>query len=287
MTSRVMTPSLAAETRPWCLSIVAGSLAGQNFPLSDSVLIGRTGQVDIALPEASVSRRHCHLFRKRGGYWVADLGATNPTLVNGLQITLSPAFDGDMLRLGDLDARVLAPSNPDNPLPQGHGQRADTDSLTGLASRSEFRRLMEQSFEAKAGPDSLRMLVLDLDHFKHVVDRFSLGAGDDALAAVGKLIQDQLPDGAAAGRIGGEEFALLLPRTSAEEAKRIAERLRTSIAAMQLLEDGEPINFTTSVGAAAVRATDSKVDTLYARADSALYEAKRLGRNRVVAFPDA
>ena len=105
MTSRVMTPSLAAETRPWCLSIVAGSLAGQNFPLSDSVLIGRTGQVDIALPEASVSRRHCHLFRKRGGYWVADLGATNPTLVNGLQITLSPAFDGDMLRLGSVQSR--------------------------------------------------------------------------------------------------------------------------------------------------------------------------------------
>ncbi|MBD8526125.1 GGDEF domain-containing protein [Pseudomarimonas arenosa] len=282
-----MTPSMAAETRPWCLSIVAGGMAGQNFPLTDSVLIGRTGQVDITLGEASVSRRHCHLFRKRGGYWVADLGATNPTLVNGLQITLSPVFDGDMLRLGDLDARLLAPSNPDNPLPYGHREDSGVDSLTGIESRARFRQRMEESFDPKRGPDGLRMVALDLDHFKHVVDRFSLGAGDDALAAVGKLIQDQLPDGAYAGRIGGEEFALLLPDTGKDEAMRIAERLRTAIAAMQLLEDGEPISFTASVGVAAVRATDTKVDTLYARADSALYEAKRLGRNRVVAFPDA
>lgn len=262
-------------------------MAGQNFALSDSVLIGRTGQVDITLGEASVSRRHCHLFRKRGGYWVADLGATNPTLVNGLQITLSPVFDGDMLRLGDLDARVLAPSNPDNPLPQGHGPQADTDSLTGLDTRPKFRRNMEDKFDPKRGPDGLRLIAFDLDHFKHVIDRFSLGAGDDALAAVGKLVQDHLPASACAGRIGGEEFAILLPNTSSDEAMRIAERLRTAIAAMQLLEDGEPINFTTSVGVASVRSTDTKVDTLYARADSALYEAKRLGRNRVVAFPDA
>jgi len=288
MTMRVHTPSLTAEMRPWCLQVVAGNpaLVGREFALGDTAILGREEGVDLQLPEISVSRRHCHLYRKRGGYWVTDLGATNPTRVNGMQITSTPLLDGDLLAVGDLVLKLLGPTQPDNVVEFPTGQNPQ-DPVTGLANRWHFRTTIESAFHESNQGSDLTLLVLDLDHFKHVNDRFGMATGNRLLGAIGKLVRDQSRPKDVAGRIGGEEFAVLMPHTAKQDAMRAAERMRMSIAALQLIEDGEPIMLTATFGVASARSTDTTADLLYARADAALYEGKRLGRNRVVTFPDA
>ena len=286
VTARVHSPSLTSDLRPWCLKLVSGGQVGQVFALGDSAVIGREHGVDIQLPEASVSRRHCHLYRKRGGYWVTDLGATNPTRVNGMQVTATPILDGDLLRCGDLDLKLLGPRNAENPLQPPASNPQARDALTGLANRQQFREATEAAYASSREGEAFSLLVLDVDHFKHINDRFGFAAGNRALGALGKVLRDQCRGNEFPGRIGGEEFAILLPGTAKQDAMRFAERLRQSIAAQELIEDGEPMTFTASFGVAAVRSTDGSADIFYGRADAALYEAKRLGRNRVVAFPD-
>lgn len=286
VTARVHSPSLTSDLRPWCLKLVAGGQVGQTFALGDSAMVGRELGVDIQLAEASVSRRHCHLYRKRGGYWVNDLGATNPTRVNGMQVTATPILDGDLLRCGDLDLKLLGPRNPENPLQAPPTDPQARDGLTALATRQQFREATEAAFTDSRQGGSYSLLVLDIDHFKHINDRFGFAAGNRALSALGKVLRDQCRGSEFPGRIGGEEFAILSPGVSKQDAMRFAERLRQSIAAQELIEDGEPMTFTASFGVATVRPADASADIFYGRADAALYEAKRLGRNRVIAFPD-
>lgn len=281
-TIRVQAPSLQPENRPWCLVVVAGAQIGARFELDDAAIIGREGEVDIRLAEPSVSRRHCHVFRKRGGYWVTDLGATNPTRVNGMQVKASPLLEGDLLTVGDLMLKLLGPKSPENAMVAALHDQATKDQLTGLANRRYFRTEMEKAFAEARGGQSLALAVLDIDHFKHINDRFGHPAGDRVLSAVGGVLRAQVSAPAMPGRIGGEEFALLLPGHDRQAALEVAERLRAALQALQMEEQGEPIPVTGSFGVTCLQAGDAAADELYSRADGALYEAKRSGRNRVL-----
>lgn len=282
--ARVHVPGLQVEERPWALRIVNGAEPGPAMPLAESMLIGREGQVDLKLPATSVSRRHCHLWRKRGGYWVADLGATNPTLVNGMLVRATPLFDGDLVSVGDYIIKLMAPDNPDNDAAPVDPVASARDQLTGLFQRQAFRAAADVAWGQAGEGAEIGLILLDIDHFKHVIDRFGPAAGDRVLVQVGRVMRDQGRPRDLQGRIGGEEFAILLPGTSPADTQRAAERLRLSIAALQLLQDGEPILVTASLGCANAIIGDGSggLEALYVRADGALYEAKRLGRNRVL-----
>lgn len=282
-TVRVQAPSLQTESRPWCLVVVAGPLIGSRFELDDAAVLGREGDVDIRLAEPSVSRRHCHVFRKRGGYWVTDLGATNPTRVNGMQVKASPLLEGDLLTVGDLMLKLLGPNSPENAMVAALHDQATKDQLTGLANRRYFRAEMEKSFNASSAGTALALVVADVDHFKHINDRFGHPAGDRVLAAVGATLRRHAGPPALPGRIGGEEFAILLPGLDLDAALASAETMRVALQALELEEQGEPIPVTASFGVTTVQDSDGSADPLYARADGALYEAKRSGRNRVLA----
>ncbi|GIX36193.1 MAG: GGDEF domain-containing protein [Lysobacteraceae bacterium] len=280
-TVRVAAPSLRAEARPWCLVVVAGPAIGTRYELGDAAIIGRDPGADIQLAEPSVSRRHCHVFRKRGSYWVTDLGATNPTRVNGLQIKASPLLEGDVLTIGDLVLKLLGPNSPENAVVAALHRQATRDGLTGLANRRCFRAEMERVMAAagEAGPS---LVLLDIDHFKHINDRFGHPAGDRVLSTVGGVLAQCVAPPALAGRVGGEEFAVLLPDAGSKAALELAETLRQALEALCLDEDGEPLPVTASFGVAERAQAEESVDALYLRADTALYEAKRGGRNRVV-----
>lgn len=281
-TIRVAPPSLQAENRPWCLVVVSGSNIGNRFDLGDAATIGRDTAADIRLPEPSVSRRHCHIFRKRGGYWVTDLGATNPTRVNGMQISASPLLDGDLLTVGDLVLKLLGPRSPENALVAALHDQATKDNLTGLSNRRHFRAAMEREFGEAQNKSMLALIVLDIDHFKHINDKFGHPVGDRVLVAVGTVLRDHVRSQDLPGRIGGEEFVVLLPNTRIEDAAKVAEDLRLTLEALQLDDDGTPIPVTASFGVAVAGVADAGADALYARADAALYEAKRSGRNKVL-----
>ncbi len=284
--ARVSPPSLALEPRPWCLQVVGGPLLGAHVELGDVAIVGREGRVDIKLDVPSVSRRHCHIFRKRGGYWVTDLGATNPTRVNDIQVTSSPVLDGDLVTIGEVVLKLLNPTNPENNATLNLEALGKKDTLTGLANRRDLRKAIETAFAESTADAEIGLVILDVDHFKHINDRFGHSAGERVLTTIARVMRDQARATDLPARIGGEEFAVLLPNTPKVDAMRIAERLRLSFAALQLLEDGEPVTVTATFGVATGRTSNSNPDHLYTRADSALYEAKRFYRNRVVTLPD-
>lgn len=159
---------------------------------------------------------------------------------------------------------------------------ARTDFMTELNNRRAFYELGETALRLAQRHDRPAVMVmLDIDHFKAINDRFGHAAGDVVIVAVATLIRQQRRSTDIAGRLGGEEFAVLLPETSLDAAIVVAERLRTSIEARIVGHEAGSIQFTTSIGVA-MRRGDETLDQLLARADAALYAAKHAGRNRVV-----
>ncbi|PPK92406.1 diguanylate cyclase (GGDEF)-like protein [Kineococcus xinjiangensis] len=155
---------------------------------------------------------------------------------------------------------------------------ASTDGLTGLANRRAFdEALAAELAQAESPAGTFSVVLVDLDHFKVLNDTHGHLAGDDALRAVGRLLQRSLREGATAARYGGEEFVVLLPGTDREDAVAVAERLRRGIATT---EDG-PVPVTASLGVACFPADGTDALSLLATADAALYAAKQRGRNRV------
>lgn len=158
---------------------------------------------------------------------------------------------------------------------------ATTDELTGAATRRHFLDLAGQELRrARRFSHPLSVLVFDIDHFKGVNDRFGHSAGDTVLRAVSDGVRRILRDVDTFGRIGGEEFAVVLPETAREPAGLAAERLRRAIGGTAHgVKDLGPV--TVSIGVAELVETDGGLEDLMDRADHALYRAKRLGRNRV------
>lgn len=161
---------------------------------------------------------------------------------------------------------------------------ANTDALTGALSRRHFLELAgrERARAAREG-GGLAVLLLDIDHFKRVNDTHGHAGGDAVLRAFHATCATQLRAHDLLGRLGGEEFGVVLPATGREVARQVAERLRAAVAAGPVtLPGGAAVAITVSIGLAFTASAAEDIDSLLAAADAALYRAKREGRNRVV-----
>jgi diguanylate cyclase (GGDEF)-like protein len=160
---------------------------------------------------------------------------------------------------------------------------ATTDGLTGVLNRSAFLAAAQREMEwARPTDQVVVLLMVDVDHFKAINDRYGHACGDLALQHLVATLRSGLREGDVLGRLGGEEFAIVLHTGSPEIAEGIAERLRSRVEAEQLTFDDRVIPMTISVGFAILRPTDQSIAQLIARADAALYHAKHSGRNRVM-----
>lgn len=159
---------------------------------------------------------------------------------------------------------------------------AHTDYLTGVANRGHFIELAEQELtRSRRYERPLSLAMLDLDHFKTVNDSYGHQAGDTVLKELSRICRQVLREADVMGRVGGEEFAILLPETDGEQAFNVIERLREAIAASEVtLEEGLTLHFSASLGVAAFIPADADIGMLLKRADQALYQAKCSGRNR-------
>jgi len=160
---------------------------------------------------------------------------------------------------------------------------AQIDELTGLANRRHFMLLAEQELSRMVRYGGvLSVLMMDIDHFKQVNDTYGHHTGDLVLRELGRLCRETLRDVDSVGRIGGEEFAVMLPQTNGTRALEVAERLRQVIERAEVpLERGLPLHFTLSIGVTTMSDVNANIDSLLDQADKALYRAKRGGRNRV------
>lgn len=156
------------------------------------------------------------------------------------------------------------------------------DPLTGLLNRRAFADFADRMSRRRAGlRNAMAILVLDLDHFKSINDRFGHEAGDRMLKAFGDMAEQSIRTSDQMFRMGGEEFCVLLPDTSVAEAVVIAERIRQGFEAVVIETSAGPAHTTVSIGVAATQYA-VEIDVLLAAADAAVYEAKARGRNRVV-----
>ncbi len=162
---------------------------------------------------------------------------------------------------------------------------ATTDSLSGLYNRAEFMNLAQREFVwAKSNNEELSLLIMDLDNFKIINDTFGHAAGDEIIREIGSIIKTGFRKTDIAGRIGGEEFAVVLKNASLEEAKKVAEKFRETVAKRKVIYGEHEISFTISIGVAAIHGnTDAinNIEDILKMADDALYRAKAKGRNRV------
>ncbi len=158
---------------------------------------------------------------------------------------------------------------------------AERDPLTGLFNRRSLLREGARAFSrARAGGTSLAVLMLDLDHFKTINDRWGHSAGDEALRVVAKTLTEELREDDIIGRIGGEEFSIVLPLSADEDFPNIANRVLTAIAIQGVEIQGKPMNLSASIGCIEMAARHRSFADLMLEADSALYTAKNNGRNR-------
>ena len=160
---------------------------------------------------------------------------------------------------------------------------ADHDDLTGLHNRRRFLEILGGEIErARRYDRALSLLAMDLDHFKAINDNHGHDVGDLVLQAVGKVLQERLRNADLSGRLGGEEFGILLPETGHDGGLCVAEKLRNDVAALKVCTQDSAVALTASFGLATYRPGDT-LDSLRKRSDEALYASKAGGRNRVTA----
>ena len=157
---------------------------------------------------------------------------------------------------------------------------ATIDGLTGLVNRATAMDRLQAMLEQISITEYGAVLLLDIDHFKLINDQLGHAAGDDCLRKIGEIIRTTVRGGDTAGRVGGEEFLIVMPGASRDIALSVGERLRVAVSLGGMrYSNGDPV--TASIGAAAAHVGDTP-ETILARADRGLYQAKRQGRNRLV-----
>lgn len=166
-------------------------------------------------------------------------------------------------------------------------RQAITDALTGLRNRrSFFDTAATEIARARRYGDALSVVLIDLDRFKLVNDKYGHAAGDAALTRFAEICRRQVREVDLLARIGGEEFAILLAATSQDDAARLAERIRHAVHEVTFLADGKSFDLTASMGVAAYRHDGDALEALMRRADDALYRAKETGRDRICTAGD-
>ena len=275
---------MRAAPRSACVVVIHGEGLGRRADIDQApVLVGRSQEVDLVIAHKSVSREHCRIWRDADGYRIRDLGATNTTRVNETRIASDAILaDGDQITVGESILKFISQDSVEARYHEEIYQLATHDPLTELYNRRQFIEMADKEIaRAIRHARPLSLCIVDVDLFKPVNDRYGHISGDEVLRQIAGLLRTHARSDDLAARIGGEEFALLLPECDAEAARTFAERLREAVAAAVFTPGGEPQRITVSIGIADMAPGRDTRPALMAAADAALYRAKSEGRNRV------
>ncbi len=232
--------------------------------------------------------------------WVGIIGETEAAAVSlslgssgdrETTLQLHPAAGGlepETLRLAERLASQAAVALENARLHDVVQRQAITDDLTGLVNRRGFGGTLQAEVErARLFGEPLTVILADIDDFKRINDTFGHSVGDIVLHSFADLLRSHIRDGDVAARIGGEEFAILLPGADAGEAATVAERIRLSLSTFSVpVSDGRAVQVTSSFGIAQLGPSEAGDDLLRA-ADEALYRAKSDGKNRIAKSANA
>jgi diguanylate cyclase (GGDEF)-like protein len=278
-----------AGQAPPSLVLLVGpaSSVGRQWPIEDTDrIIGRAPSANIYVDDKSVSKFHAKLVMAGGDVSVIDLESTNRTVVNGRQIPpLVPhkLANNDQIKVGNIIFKFLERGSIETVAQAQSFDRGQTDALTGIANRGALQGKAPELYKrSELLGVTFTLMLFDIDKFKNVNDTYGHPAGDYVLQEIAKVVRDKLIRGNDFfARAGGEEFALLLLGSPPRQAEEIAERIRATIEGHHFAFEGRHIPVTISIGIAFKQEKDRGWESVYERADKALYFSKNNGRNRV------
>ncbi|HSI88968.1 MAG TPA: GGDEF domain-containing protein [Pyrinomonadaceae bacterium] len=288
----------ASDLRP-ALVFLSGELLAVPIPLERSeVILGRALEADVRINDSKISRQHAMIRTVHGGsgveeYFLSDLNSRNGTFLNGHRIAREERIhNGDKITVGEHIIRFDLHDEIDREYHKQIHRLLSHDELTGLlSSRSFFSELRRETARSRAEDRQFCVLMMDVDHFKRVNDIYGHLTGSKTLEEIGVCIIEIMRIGDAASRFGGEEFSACLLDADLPQAFVAAERIRTTIENRKftVVRHGRPDQthrVTISVGISSFPHDSTDPIELVEMADSALYRAKREGRNRVCAYRD-
>ena len=274
-----------AQQAAACLVVLSGSNVGEMYRIEkDQVVIGRGDKVDLRLVDDGISREHVRLVKDDGQIVLEDLGSTNGTYCNGQRVARQPLAEGDKILIGSTTILKFSYQDKlDEMFQRQMSESALRDGLTRAFNKRYFIDRIESEFQyAVRHSAPLSLIFLDIDHFKKINDQHGHQAGDQVLAQLATLVMSMLGEEEIFARYGGEEFAVVARGVELELAAALSERLRAAVEAhaFKFGETSLPVTISVGVARAPGPGMASSGD-LVARADEAMYTAKRGGRNRV------
>ncbi len=286
------------DLRP-ALVFLNGDLLAVPIPLDrKEVILGRALEADVRINDTKVSRQHARITalsdprNPTPNYLLTDLQSVNGTLLNGEKITQETLQNGDKITIGEHILRFELLDEIDREYQRQIRRLLAHDDLTGLlSSRSFFSELRRESGRAKQLGKPFCVLMMDIDYFKNVNDSYGHLTGSKTIEEVGLCITQTLRTGDAAARFGGEEFAAFLLDAELPQGLVAAERIREIIEnqPFSVIKQGKVSgihHITISLGVSMYPNDSEDPIELVEMADSALYRAKRHGRNKVCAYRD-
>ncbi|MBN1610675.1 MAG: GGDEF domain-containing protein [Polyangiaceae bacterium] len=287
ITQVVQKPLVDEATGNDCVVVIYANetgLLGKRFVLdNNTVRVGRGTDNTIVLEGDSVSRRHAH-FECRGRTWyVVDDNSTNGTYLNEEQIRAeAPLASNDRIKVGPTIFKYLSGADAEAKYHEEIYRMTIVDGLTQIHNkRYLFESLERECIRARRHARDLSVVMFDIDFFKKINDQYGHLAGDHVLRELARIVQERTRRDEVFARYGGEEFTIVLPETSLEGATALADTIRERVEAHEFVFQSERIPMTISLGCAKLDTNDRSAQDLIQRADEKLYEAKRLGRNRV------
>ena len=266
------------------LTFIGGSQVGRRVLLADdSITLGRGHDATIMINDPAVSRLHMEIEYdpQSSVYAVNDLGSSNGTLVNGKTIKTSVLSEGDKIIIGQTVLRFSWIDAVDMVFHGEVDRLINIDGLTGLVVKRRFDEEFSRHVAvALRNESSLSMLMIDMDGLKRINDTYGHPFGAYSISETAKIIKTVMSSKGLASRFGGDEFMAFLPNTPVDKAREIAEEIRRNVEQHNYEKDNARFSLTISIGLALLKENDTP-ETLFKRADDALYISKKSGRNRV------
>ncbi len=248
------------------------------------LVVGRDPDADVSIPEIlSISRRHAELEFRGASVRLADLGSTNGTYLNGQPVRGGVELrSGDRFQVASVHFKFLLEQDVEHAYYQAISDLVHRDGLTDVFNKRKFEEEAEREWARAVRRDrTLALIAVDIDDFKKINDLNGHLCGDFVLKRVATVIQSCLEPDQLIARVGGDEFVILCPETSAAEATEVAEAICRGVRELDFRYCDVPVPVACSIGVAERGSGMRRHTELYEAADQALYASKRAGRNRV------
>lgn len=273
-----------------CLVVLQGADVNDKVLLNkDKLTIGRAKDMDMCLTRGDVSRMHAIIeCLDEQQFLLSDQNSTNGTLVNGKAIKSTLLTDQDVISIGDSKLKFVASDNPEQAYYEKMYRRIHLDKVLRVYNKYYFlSKLDEEIIRHQFYDNELSLILINTDDFKQLNDTYGHLAGDAALIQLAEICKEYIQETDTLCRYGIEEFAIIMPNTTKQQASVLSETIRELVAKTPVNYADNTIDMTVSIGITSYVPNNNQPFTkglLITQADKALYQAKYNGKNKIIVF---